>query len=44
MKKFFWYKYYQSQKRKSRDAELYKSLALAKKITIPQRKFMGSSE
>ena len=42
MRKFFWAMYYKAGKT-GKVAEHWKSMALAKKITIPQRQFMGDS-
>ena len=42
MRKFFWAKHYESKEAGETDAaELYKRCALAKKIIIPERRFIG---
>lgn len=42
MRKFFWAMYYKAGRR-GKVAEHWKSMALAKKIQIPQRQYMGDS-
>lgn len=44
MKKYFWAKHYEAKEAGLVDvADLWKACALAKKITIPQRQFIGDS-